>query len=231
MTTTYGDTERDILRAARRAWFRAGVTRADRRRLNADLAGELAGARADGALGSVLGRDPASSAREWADVEGLTDRRTRIALLGPSMVVAGALASGCVLAPLLQAFANGGNSFLNNTTGGAVATLAIYCGAGALAYVAMLTVAVATLSIVGDASRRRSIRALSVALPLGGALACVGAVAAASALDFAVRPRTFIIVTLVVAAVMTATIAGTRALVTRRPGRSRSDERPIRMIR
>jgi hypothetical protein len=224
VTTTYEDTERDILRAARRAWFRAGVTRADRRRLKDDLAGELAGARAEGGLGSVLGRDPASTAREWAEAQGLTDRRTRIGLLGPSMVAAGALGSGCVLAPVLQALGNGGHSFLNNTTGGATVTLAVYCGAGALAYLAMIAVAAAMLSIVDDASRRRSIRALSIALPLGGALACAGAVAAASALDFAVRPRTFIVVALVVGAVMTATIAGARALVTRGPARPTSDD-------
>jgi hypothetical protein len=219
VTTAYEDTERDLLRTARRAWFQAGVTRADRRRLKADLAGELEGARADGALGSVLGRDPASTAREWAKAQGLTDRRTRIGLLGPSMVVAGVLASGCVLAPVLQGFGNGGHSFLNNTRGGATVTLVIYCGAGALAYLAMIAVAVAMLSIVDDASRRLSIRVLSVALPLGGVLASLGAVAAASALDFAVRPRTFTVVGLVVGAVMLATIAGARALVTRGPAR------------
>lgn len=224
MTTTHEDTERDILRAARRAWFRAGVTRADRSKLRADLSIELDGARADGGLESVLGRDPGSVARDWAQAQGLTDRRTRIGLLGPSMLAAGALGSGCVLAPVLQAFGNGGHSFLDNTTGGATVTLAIYCGAGALAYLAMIAVAVAMLSIVDDASRRRSIRVLSVALPLGGALACAGAVAAASALDFAVRPRTFIIVALVVATVMTATIAAARALVTRGPARPRVDD-------
>jgi hypothetical protein len=218
---TYEGTDRDILRAAQRAWFRAGVRRADRRRLRDDLAGELAGARANGGSGSILGGDPANAAREWAEAAGLTDRRTRIGLLAPSMVVAGALASGCVLAPVLQAFSNGGRSFLNMS--GAKVTLAIYCGAAALAYLAMIAVAIAVLSIVDDASRRRSVRALSVALPLGGAIACASGVAAAAALDYAVRPLTFTIVGLVVATMLTAAIAGARLLTTRGPARPITD--------
>jgi len=222
VTVTYGGTDRDILRAAQRAWFRAGVRRADRRRLKADLAGELAGAHANGGAGSILGGDPADVAREWAEAAGLTDRRTRIGLLAPSMVVAGALASGCVLAPVLQAFSNGGRSFLNSAS--VPVTLAIYCGAAGLAYLAMIAVAIAMLSIVEDASRWRSVRALSIALPLGGAIACVGGVAAAAVLDYAVRPRTFTVVGLVVATILTATIAVTRVRTTRGPARPTIDD-------
>jgi hypothetical protein len=93
-----------------------------------------------------------------------------------------------------------------------------------LAYLAMIAVAVAMLSLVDDRSRKRSIRTLAIALPLGGAIACAGGVAAASALDLAVRLRTFTIVGLVVAAILTTTIAGARVLATRVPTRPTPDD-------
>jgi hypothetical protein len=222
MTRTMPDADRDTLRAAQRAWFRAGVRRADRHRRIADLAFELEGARSAGGPATILGADPAQAAREWAEAQGLTDRRSRIGLLAPPMVLAGAVASGCVLAPVLQAFSNGGHSFLDRV--GGAGTLAIYCGAGFLAYLSMLAVAVAMLSVVNDAQRSRTVRVLSGALPLGAAIACAGGIAAAATLHFDVRPRTFTIVGVVVAAVMIATIGLARAVITRhQPTQEASD--------
>ena len=129
------------------------------------------------------------------------------------MVLAGVVASGGVLVPLLQAFGNGGRSFMDGASVPMI--LGVYCVAGLLAYLAMLAVSVALLSAVADTQRRRTVRALSIALPVGATAACVAAVASAATLHFQVRPLTFSAVGVVVAAVLIATIAGARFLITR----------------
>jgi hypothetical protein len=129
------------------------------------------------------------------------------------MILAAVVASGSVLVPIMQAFSNNGYWFLSGA--GVPAILALYAAAGLLAYLAMLAVAVALLSIVNDGHRSRSIRILAGVLPVGAAVAGVSGVAMAAILHYEVRPRTFTLVGIVIAAVVIAAITAARLLTTR----------------
>ena len=188
----------DCLRRARKAWFAAGVRRGDRAVLSAELSHELAVA---GDVRDVLGDDPAAAARDWAHERKLTDRRLRLSVVLPATIVPGVLAAGAVLATLYQAFTANGHTVLNRAGGPTV--LGVYVASGALSFVAMLVGASVALQLVGDSTRRRTVRVFALALPVAAVLAAGAGVGTAAARDFGTDRSD---VELVVAAVLGALV-------------------------
>jgi hypothetical protein len=219
MTTVTSPTTRpmaeDVLRLARRAWFRSGVRRRDRQRLAAELAADLTATELSPA--DVLGADPATTAREWARARGLTDRRLRLAVWVLPAVLAGVVASGAVLAFLADAFAGGGNSTI--ASGGPVLILGLYLATAVLAAIAIVTTAGLILHALRDETALLTAKVLAAALPVGGALATTVGVTIANALDFRVRPRTFVWVCIGVLVSLAVTMAVARMIAVKRHAR------------
>ena len=180
--------EREVVRRARRAWFLAGVRRRDRRLLRADLAAELAAA----PTADVLGDDPGSAARDWARAREMADRRLRPATVVVPALLAGVVAAGTVLALLADGFSGDGSTVLGDLHPSEI--LAIYGFGGLLATIAMIAVAGGVLRALGDTTAMRTVRALTVALPLAGVLATASAVSIANAFGYVASARTLIAV-------------------------------------
>lgn len=200
-----------VERTARRALHRAGVRYADRRQLLGELRGEMEAAAADGRpLSSVVGADPASMVRSWAEGQGLDGRRLRLAVLIPGVLVPVALGGSALF--VLLAFAFTGRNDDVMSTG---ALLAFYLGFGILAVGAGVAGCLASLTFVGDAAAMATTRRLAWTLPIGGGVATLAGVSAAALLHFRVEPVTFVVVGVAIAACLTATVVVTRQWVVR----------------
>jgi len=201
------------LRTARRAWFRVGVRRGDRRRLGEEVHGELAAAlEAWLAIGAVVGPDPADTARRWAAERALIDRRLRLLVVVPAVVLGAALGAGALLAVLTLAFATGRRTLPE--LGGA-GVLAVFGLTGLVAALAALAACLAALTVVGDGSARRSTTTLAALLPVGVLATVPAAVGTALAFHFRTEPRTFGAVIAVVLLGLAATATSARALSVR----------------
>jgi len=201
------------LRTARRAWFRAGVCRGDRRRLGEEVHGELAAALEAGqAISAVVGPDPADTARRWAAERALTDRRLRLLVVVPAVVLGAALGAGALLALLTLAFATGRRTLPE--LGGA-GVLAVFGLTGMVAALAALAACLAALTVVGDGSARRSTTTLAALLPIGVLATVPAAVGTALAFHFRTEPRTFGAVIAVVLLGLVATATSARSLSVR----------------
>lgn len=229
MTTTQPartDSPARIERAARRAWFAAGVRRGDRRQLLAELRQELAAAEQDHALDAVLGNDPSSAARDWAEERGLTGRRLRLLPITLASVVAGLLGGGGVLAILVQAFANGGNTVLSELS--IEALVGTYVLGGVAAYAAILLGAGVTLQLLNERHVRATVTTLARMLPSGALAATVAGTAIAAELNYEVRPRTFSCVFAAVLLILIATLAAARLMAVRKQTPTRTQLTSLR---
>ena len=202
-----------VLSTASRTWFLAGVRRADRRRLRAALASELQAAGQDGPIEDVVGEDPREFARRWADELGLTDRRLRLVPLVPAAMLAGVVGGSGVLAILMQAFANGGNTVLAELD--IRALVGLYLLGGLLAYLAILMAVGAVLAQFHDRTTRDTIHRLARLLPVGAVIAAVAARHVAGIFGYDTRPHTFIWVGITVVTCLVATLAAARYLAVR----------------
>lgn len=170
---------RAIVRAARRAWYRAGVRRRDRHALAAELHQDLAAA-ADSR--DVLGDDPAVAARDWAAERGLTDRRLRLPVVWAAALIPAVFASGAVLALLYEAFTNNGDTILNHFSSWIV--LAMYFATGVAAYAAMVVGVASALAWLHDSTAGITARTLAAVLPVGAVLTTFAGVGTAAAEGF-----------------------------------------------
>jgi len=201
------------LRLAHRAWFRAGVRRGERRRLAEEVHGELAAALQVGLpVSAVLGTDPGDTARLWAAERQLTDRRLRLLVVVPAVVLGTALGAGALLALLTLAFATGQRTLPD--VGGA-GVLAVYAFTGLLAALAVLGACLAALTLAGDEAARLTTRTLAVLLPVGVLVTLPAAMGTALAFHYRTEPRTFAVVIAVVFAGLIATAATARLLAVR----------------
>jgi hypothetical protein len=203
----------DVLRAASRAWFAAGVRHGDRRRLATDLARELDAADAHGAAGDVLGTDPVRAAREWAEAQDVTDRRLRMIAIVPAALLAALLAAGTVLVLVYEGFHDNATTVLSRMSPAGL--LGAYFVAGLLSYAAMLAATGVVLSSLGDKTARASVRMLAKLMPIGSIIAVVAGIVTAYALGFgAVRATPYWVCGLVLAIVI-ATMTVARYLAVR----------------
>lgn len=210
---------RDILRRANRLWVRAGVRRADRQLLIAELDSELAGAHHDGrSPAAVLGEDREEMLRLWAHERGMCGRALRLALVVPAALI-GIVAGLAVVLGFLVAGFSGGSGAVDPGP----LVLPFYASGGALAYLCALLCVWGVLRRAGDPHVAPSVRWLAVVLPLSAVLSTGAGVAVAWWSGFTTSSAVFVAVTAVVIAGLGVTVGASRYLALRRAADSKAD--------
>ncbi|MFC4603670.1 hypothetical protein [Rhodococcus kronopolitis] len=199
-----------IERTATRLWRRAGVRRSDRIALLGELTGELDAAVADGVgTSGVVGDDPATTLREWADERELSGRAYRLGLVVPAVLLGATVGLGAILALLFLAF----RSIATVEPGNIL--IVVYALSAALAYLCALAGTWGALRLGGDPHATSTALTLSWVLPLTGLAALAGGVGTAWIQGFSTTPTTFVTTVTAVCLVISAGAAAARHLALR----------------
>ncbi|MFI8992484.1 hypothetical protein [Streptomyces sp. NPDC053542] len=214
----------DTVGQARRVWRRLGVPEQAAQEMAEELSADLAAAAADGRTAEdYVGGDIAALARTWAAERGLIRSRKRVGRVIAATVL-GALPGAFmalffVFAPTSRfaEFAFAPASPLDNWAVRAVSVgptgsqiwlgmsvpvmLALYLLSALAAYAGSLAAVSAVLRHSADPHRRRTVKAIALAVPLIGIIATPVGVALAAALNFstvAFRPVCLLVLSLLV---------------------------------
>jgi hypothetical protein len=202
----------DVVGRAERTWRRVGVRPAARREMAAELRADLDAAQADGRDPAVLvGDDVDAFALAWATERGEMHARGRyprtvLAMLAGLVAGApvGAAASGLV-SWMREMFAAGSVDYTDGRfliAGYALTAVGAYAGALVVTYWALRRAA--------DGCAGRTLRALALALPVGGVLATAAGVGAAAGLNFERTRNVILLVATIAAGVVVVATLGAR---------------------
>lgn len=212
MNTTMTDIDNTelqrVLRDANRVWRRAGVRRADRSDMLAELEAEIVGAQRDGhELSAVLGDDSTKTLRQWADERQLSGRALRMELIVPAALFGIVVGLSVVLMALYAGFSNG------STFDVGTLLLPLYASAGLTAYLCALVSV--RLVLARDPHMSSTIRRLALTLPAGALAAIGGGVAVAWWRNFDTSTSAFAAVISLVIVILATSIAVARFLAVR----------------
>lgn len=209
----------EVVREANQLWRRAGVRRADRNALLAELETELGGAHLDGHdMTSVLGDDSDQMLRSWARERGMCGRALRLEWVLPAAFIGIAAGLSLVLAVTFAGFSGWSTSFDPGPF-----VLPFYASGGLLGYLCALPCVGYALRRYGDPHASSTVRWLAALLPVGTAL-CIGAgVAVAWWRNFNTSLPVFVAVVGVVVVGLALTIGFSRYLAVQRPNDTDSD--------
>ncbi len=183
------------IRSIERTWRRLGVPTQSRQEMAAELAADLAASAADGGTAvDVVGPDPTTFAREWAEARGEVRGRWRLGLVTVAVIL-GAV-PGAVFG-LFIAYGTSSEAFasLVGNTDGYVdipgwLSLSLYGVGGILALAGALLTTSAALRSVDDPHPRRTVRLLAVVLPIAAILGVAAAMTYGDRLRFSTAPPT-----------------------------------------
>lgn len=165
-----GNQLRPLLRKAQRAWRRAGVLAADRRRLSDELHGELtAAAEAGQAPSAILGEDPTTTLQQWAHEQNVSGRALRIGVLAPLTLICVLVGSLVLITDQVVETVVPGAPFISHTA----IWLAVLISSTLVSWLLAPLTCWATLHRGGDPRAGSTARWLFALLPIGAFTALV----------------------------------------------------------